>query len=337
MKNKLYLFGLFLSILAGCSEDDNIATNPEGAIDLSMQKGNKNSTLGGFMYIDVGNNFITSNEDTYIVPFGAVKGLENVSMIPKSGWSKKVAVILGSGYVVCHGNQFYRLLVKGYSMDTFNEITGVNLQYQTPFTGPGGNINLSTDLAAFTPFPTLPVDISLDNSQIEPFDIVFLSAGIKWCSAYLKPVLDNTTLSMHLIISAKPYPDIKKTNDTNRETTITIRGITKTEKKVKVTQEGVDPYIKLTGGISSPIYYEAKKESYSIWIETNLSFNDWGAKSDNEAWFNVKKSSTANNLNDITIEADIKANSSGKARDGKIVLYSADYGINDTIRIIQKP
>jgi hypothetical protein len=339
MKNKLYLLGLLLSILASCiaeDEDDIIVPNPEGTIDLSMRNDNKNSSLDGFMYIDEDNNFIASNKDTYIVPVGTVRGLGNVSMIPKSGWFKKVAVIQGSGYVVCHGSQFYRLFVKEYSLDTSNEIIGANLQYQTPFIGAGSDIKLDADSVAFMPSPTQSVDISLDHSKIEPFDITFLSAGIGWCSAYLKPVLDTNTLAMHLIISVEPYLAIKKPNNTNRETTITIRSLTKTEKKVKVIQEGIEPYIKLSwNGISSPIYYQAKKESYSIWIETNLPFDDWNVKTDNEAWLNVVKSFTANNLNDITINIDIAANSSRESREGKLFLYSTDYGINDTIRIIQ--
>jgi hypothetical protein len=338
MKNKLYLLGLFLSILAGCGNDEEISPNPKGTNDLSMRSDNKNSSLDGFMYIDENNYFITSNEDTYIVPVGAVRGLGYVSLIPQSGWSKKVAVIPGNGYVVCHENQFYRLYVKDCSMDTFNGIASANLQYQKPFTGQGSVINLVTDSVKIKPSPTLPIDIPLDNSKIEPFDIGILYTDIGWCSAYLKPVLDNDTLSMHLIMSVEPYLAVKIFDNMNRrETTVTIKSITKTEKKIKVIQEGVEPYFKLSGGISSPLYYQAKTASYSVWVETNLPFGNWYVKNDKEEWFNVKKSSHANNRNDVTIDINIEANSSEKERNGKIVLYSPDYEINDTIRIIQAP
>jgi hypothetical protein len=341
MKNILYLLGLFLAILAGCSttEDEEISPNPKEIIDLSMRSDNKNSSLGGFMYIDKDNYFTTSDEDTYIVPVGIVRGLRNVSIIPKAGWSKKATVITGSGYVVCHENQFYRLFVQDCSMDAFNGIASANIQYQKPFMGQGSDINLQTNSVIFTPSLAQSIDVSLDHSEIEPFDIGILAADVGWCSAYLKPVLDNDTLSMHLIVSVKSYSDVKKVNNKNRETTIAISSITKFTNRVIVIQEGVEPYIKISGnGISSPIYYQAKKASYSILIKTNVPFDSWDVMSDqewNKEWFHVAKSSNSNNLNDTTIDINIEENSSGRERKGKIILYSSEYEIDDTIDIIQ--
>ena len=162
---------------ASCGDDDDVVPlkddgyqqtdvlsnqDPEGTITLNMNNGAKDNyyDLGSIckVRIDEANNFI--GEYTYtrpimvgegkfsyqqesdnldIVSIGTVKGLSEVTTIPTTGWSKSVAVVPGTGYMLRKENETYlykkyiRIYVVDYIVGTNGGIIGATIKYQAPF------------------------------------------------------------------------------------------------------------------------------------------------------------------------------------------------------------
>ena len=74
--------------------------DPEGTVRLSMRNDNNGGTTLGQLYIDKADNFAVSGSGK-IVDLGEMKGLGNVTYIPKKGWANKACVVPGHGYVLC--------------------------------------------------------------------------------------------------------------------------------------------------------------------------------------------------------------------------------------------
>ena len=124
--------------------------DPEGTVTLNMNNGTKDNfyDLGSIckVRIDEANNFVGYSYQGYMgvpnypefVAVGAVKGLSDVKTIPTNVWSKTVAVVPGTGYIVKRNdadfyNRYIRIYVVDYIVDTNGGIIGATIKYQAPF------------------------------------------------------------------------------------------------------------------------------------------------------------------------------------------------------------
>ena len=121
--------------------------DPEGTIVVSMRNENQGKTTidlfdnGYDIYIDKGDNFVCNSYNIEFCIIGEVEGLGNVRSAPESGWTSKVAVMPGYGYMarcrIVSGDGFYyryaRLYVVEYVLSISTEILGAKVKYQSPF------------------------------------------------------------------------------------------------------------------------------------------------------------------------------------------------------------
>lgn len=137
------LLCMMLLFIASCG-DDEIADDPGGTVTVFMKNySNLNSgtsilpdgcdAYSGRLYIDGANNF--SGEYWEFSSIGSVKGLGNVRKIPESGWSDKIAVLEGYGYVGryrygCGPCLYIRLYVVEFmTSDGSQDVIGAQVKY----------------------------------------------------------------------------------------------------------------------------------------------------------------------------------------------------------------
>jgi len=109
-------------------------SDPIESISVNMRNSNNGKTTvtpkgcDGFFYIEFENFFGTNYQ---FVSIGEVQGLGNVTTIPRSGWSNRVAVIQGHGYVVkCGNNGYFRIYVVREILDmTQRGVIGAEIRY----------------------------------------------------------------------------------------------------------------------------------------------------------------------------------------------------------------
>jgi hypothetical protein len=133
----------------GCSNDNNgsgSVPDPAGTVIVSMRNGNNGMTNvfpfgdnGGWFYIDNGDNFYTGGNVSYweFATIGKVSGLGNVTKIPTNGWTTKVAVLPGYGYIgkySYNGIQYVRIYVVEQILAAGTTgVIGAVIKYQAPF------------------------------------------------------------------------------------------------------------------------------------------------------------------------------------------------------------
>lgn len=158
--NKFVSVLLFGSILLGCfyscakegneSIEDNssvspndIVPDPEGTITLSMRNSaNGNTFINNQIHISSSDNFVGGK----IVSVGSVRGLGNITSIPKTGWAEEVSVRPGYGYVIYSDNIFYRVYVESYILAAGTEgVIGAEVRYQYPFYGANEAVKIDKD------------------------------------------------------------------------------------------------------------------------------------------------------------------------------------------------
>ena len=79
-------------------------SDPAGTVTLKMRNADNGKTYLDDILIDTGNNFTGAR----FVDVGPVAGLGNITSIPKVGWTSRVAVNPGHGYVAYSNGSFYR-------------------------------------------------------------------------------------------------------------------------------------------------------------------------------------------------------------------------------------
>ena len=103
-----------------------------------------------------------------------------MTRIPVSGWTEKVAVAPGEGYVAysTQTGQFYRLYVKEYTVNILNEVIGAEVKYQMPFTGSKASMRVfETQINLPAEGGSVPIFLESDGT-IEPMSIsILLDAG----------------------------------------------------------------------------------------------------------------------------------------------------------------
>ncbi len=122
--------------------DKNIA-DPEGTVTLNMMVGEgKSENINGFTSIGITSAYNFSGWNVSFVSVGKVKGLGNVSYIPRDGWNSTVAVTPGEGYVARCGTNwgndvwtytYARFYVVSEIAGTTGGVIGYKVKCQAPF------------------------------------------------------------------------------------------------------------------------------------------------------------------------------------------------------------
>lgn len=290
---KFFLRRAFLALLcigALCACGDNNGDEPEpptpiepnkdvpdptGTISLSMRSKNGASspTTLGNMYINEGDNFFTGYGT--IIDLGAVKGLGNVSAIPKTGYANEIKVTPSHGYVYCDGyRNFYRVFVTDYIVDTGGGIIGADIKYQEPFYGKNEELKIKQESIPFTATGG-ETDVVFTNSSIIPFKI---DSNQPWCKVGYASTLDHPCLTDAIHIAVASTEDTK---ESKAEITVTtLHGKTT---KIAVTRRGVGPAAYFIDSSSS---VDAPAGVYTIPIRTNMNLSELSVKS-SESWAKV--------------------------------------------------
>ena len=356
MKRVFYFifWAAMLVTFVACEEDEpaggdgqNNTTNnpttpvpdPEGTITVSLLNNSSgNTSLDGVFYIDAANNF-TSGQ---FVSVGAVNGLGNVTKIPTKGWSNKVAVVPGNGYVAYDDayNIFYRIYVESYNLNSFKEIIGANVKYQKPFCPTTSKIKLPRTTI------TMPFDggndyIVFDNTEIIPFSV---SSNVGWCWAEPASTLDYPFLINAVAIYVEPNPSSEAD-----EAIVTIADHNGNKQDIKVIRAGVEPYMVVpTGSLyftPAPDKYELEERFCSIltnydiselsvssdadWLEMSIEPNYKSSKqSEKQIRFvggkEVDFKSAAYSEELYLRITNMEVNTTGKLREAKITLKTTD-------------
>lgn len=230
--------------------------DPEGTITLSMR--NDRGTYLDNFYIDDADNF----SGGYFVSLGEMKGLGNVTRIPKHGWSSKTAVVPGTGYVAYNSyGRFYRLFVTSYTVNTMNEIIGADVKYQTPFY-PTEAIKLPLQVLEFGQAGGSQ-NIVFDNENIVPF---IVSSSADWCQVYTSSTLDYSFLTDGIIVTVTPNEGAQ------REATVSIMDGNYNIQEISIIQAGAEPYLSLSQDTLSLPYTAGSVRS--LGIMTNYYYDD---------------------------------------------------------------
>lgn len=230
--------------------------DPEGTITLSMR--NDRGTYLDNFYIDDADNF----SGGYFVSLGEMKGLGNVTRIPKHGWSSKTAVVPGTGYVAYNSyDGFYRLFVTSYTVNTMNEIIGADVKYQTPFY-PTETIKLPLQVLEFGQ-ASGSQNIVFDNENIVPF---IVSSSADWCQVYTSSTLNYDFLTDGIIVTVTPNEGAQ------REATVSIMDGNYNIQEISIIQAGAEPYLSLSQDTLSLPYTAGSVRS--LGIMTNYYYDD---------------------------------------------------------------
>lgn len=135
----------------GSGDPKKPVPDPEGTVLVSMRNENNGGgaiglSIGLFIQIDKSDNFEVHSAYgrwVEIASVGEVSGLGNILSAPEQGWSDKVAVMPGYGYVVRGGSGNYptddgvksyvRLYVVEWVTGTSGGIIGARVKYQDQF------------------------------------------------------------------------------------------------------------------------------------------------------------------------------------------------------------
>lgn len=230
--------------------------DPEGTITLSMR--NDRGTYLDNFYIDDADNF----SGGYFVSLGEMKGLGNVTRIPKHGWSSKTAVVPGTGYVAYDSyDGFYRLFVTSYTVNTMNEIIGADVKYQTPFY-PTETIKLPLQVLEFGQAGGSQ-NIVFGNENIIPFKV---SSSADWCQVYTSSTLNYSFLTDGIIVEVTPNEGAQ------REATVSILDGNNNVQEISIIQAGAEPYLSLSQDTLSLPYTAGTVRS--LGIMTNYYYDD---------------------------------------------------------------
>lgn len=279
-----FLMSLVVSLtmftFTSCSSDDPDPDNgktvdpgtkvddPEGTIFLSMRNSDSGDTwLDGFHIKN--ENF----EGAYFVSLGPVKGLGNVSYIPLKGWSNRVAVVEGNGYVAYYNGTFYRLYVVNEIVGTTGGVIGAEIKYQKPFKGSDENIGLDEKSLSFTSEGG-EQSLVFNNTKLIQFTC---ESDQPWCHVYKSSTTEYGFLEN--AITVKVDPTISTESENATVTLTTVYGKSKT---IQIARAGAQPMIQL-GKQKFELDYQKQV------VETKLLTNCYDniIVVNNNDWFNV--------------------------------------------------
>lgn len=288
--------------------------DPSGTVTLSMRNANSGKTYLGdsYIYIDKADNFAGAS----FVSLGPVRGLGNVSYIPKTGWASTVAVIPGEGYVAYTGGKFYRIYVTGYTTNVSNEIIGAEVKYQSPFGGMDEAVKVAEKTLTFDSDGDSQ-DIMFTNESIIPCTVT--TEGD--CRASLSYVSGYSFLSQGVRIEMDANDQTSE-----RQGKVIIQATNGHTTEIQVMQRALEPKIWLEPAELS-LDYLATKESVTIQSNTTVDFNalEWTSSAD---W--CKASSSGQ-----TAWVEVTLNNMGAKRSATLTARSKDGSLSATLSVVQ--
>lgn len=240
-------------------DPDKPVEDPLGTISLSMRDSDNGHTKLDDIYIKT-ENFCASSGYVMFSSVGAVNGLGNVSYIPTNGWTDKIKVTPGEGYVAYDGyrNKYYRIYVVSYIVSTTGGIIGADIKYQEPFKGVDEEIMLTETALSFGEEGGSQA-LFFDNSHLLVYDV---ASDAPWCKVEKATNLPTPFLYNGVVIKVDKTPTPAATAN------VTITTAFGKTKEIHVSYAGYEPYVTL-GDTSAlqDVGYEG--EEYRIGLTTN--------------------------------------------------------------------
>lgn len=303
------------AFVAGCSKDDaDVGFNPNASVDdpsgtvaVSMRNDGGSYLENSNIYIDAANNFAGGS----FVSLGKVKGLGNVTIIPKIGWANKIAVTPGEGVVAYYNNTFYRIYVVDYLESVLGGIIGAEVRYQTPFFG-SGEIVLAENKVEI-PKEGGSVEVLFKNDNLVVFDL-----AAENCEAW--EIRDSGFLPVGITVSSNRNDGA----DLIGKVVITSRADNRTT-ELQVVVKGAEPYCHLADNANvkciSGIYTMDASETN---IVSNAFSYTYGADWLSDAGWQDGK-----------LKFAYAANMGNSTRTASITVTAPEYGFSKEIKVTQ--
>lgn len=361
-RKKIFLLvSMFLSLLMiGCSKDEPSDPNkpdsvdPSGAVadpvgTVTMRMRNDKETKLGELYMSSDNNFYCSKG--MIASLGPVNGLGNVSDIPQSGWSDQMAINLGYGYMYYDDSNYYRIYTTQWMKNSYDEITGIEFKYQSPFKGVDEEIVLENSVISFSGKGG-EADVWFTNESIIPFSV---SCEEDWC--HVSRTVSTDRSEKFLYDGVRVSVDA---NQTKEESTAKVEIKTLSGKRtiLTVVRGSETPELLFPNGTSEYTLGDisANGDSQTISITTNIELADFVVTSSSD-WFTaeMKDSNTTRKVarfvegvdgtpQPITrgpqqryLSYNIMPNTSGQQREATLTLGAKGNQATATMKVSQLP
>lgn len=266
MKNFVYYLMLPVVLLAfaACGEKssdpgenpDKLVPDPEGTIEVSARYDAWTGVAG--IRIDDAYNF-SSSGGTYFVSLGQMRGLGNITSIPKTGWASTVAVVPGNGYVAYSEGMFYRIYVQEELVSTTGGVIGYTFKYQAPFAGRDEELKLSQ--TSVTLDAENAATVNFLNTEIIPYTI---ETSEPWVYAEKASTGKYSSLSDAVYIRVDESGEKESTEAT--VTLKTLRGKTST---IQVNRT-FGPYVSLIEPISGSLQLNPVGDKKRVAIVSNI-------------------------------------------------------------------
>lgn len=288
---------VLILMIVSCTGNEMIDPNktvpdPEGTMTLDVS----NSKIDNKIYQKDGN--LTGG---LFLNLGEMKGLGNITSIPKEGWVSTVALMEGYGYIAWANNKYYRIY--GHILNEHQTV----IKYQYPFLGSETSIKVKNVLS-FTKDGGKET-VVLDNKTLLPFSV---SCSDSWINAQ---VVSST--------SNHPYDAISvsvSSNSTidNRKGSITVKSDVGESVSIDVEQGSGDAVLSVS---PTSLSFDGIASSSTLSISSNAEYT----VSSNQNWCTV---------NGKTVS--VSENATGADRTATITVATKTGNVSKTVSVSQK-
>lgn len=263
MKNFIYYLMLPLVLLAfaACGEKnsdpgenpDKLVPDPEGTIEVSARY--DAATGIETIRIDAAYNF----SGAYFVSLGQMRGLGNITSIPKTGWAATVAVVPGNGYVAYSMGSFFRIYVEAELVGTTGGVIGYKLKYQAPFAGRDEELKLSQ--TSVTLDAENAATVNFQNTEIIPYTI---ETSEPWVH------VEKASTGKHSFLSDAVYIRVDESGEKeSTEATVTLKTLGGKTSTIQVNRT-FGPYVSLIEPISGSLQLNPVGDKKRVAIVSNI-------------------------------------------------------------------
>lgn len=304
-------------------DPDKPVADPEGTVTMRLR--NDTDTSLGDLSVTADDNF--HSDYGRIACIGTVSGLGNITAIPKTGWSREMAVEIGKGYVYYdyHSGKYYRIFTTEWLTAASNPdaIMGVAIKYQSPFEGVDEAITLEFNNFVF-PTDGGEEEIFFTNSTIIPFNVK-VTDGDDWCRVEKISDLSDDFYTKRAIynglkITAQSGDEVESSN-----ATIEVETLYGKKTVLKITRQGESPTITFEDGeTSKDDTFNSVGGGSAIKFVTNFD-EDAINVSSNVEWIElgeVQSADYSRAVRTLFVTYQVKSNSSDTERRGVITISS---------------
>lgn len=263
MKNFIYYLMLPLMLLAfaACGEKnsdpgenpDKLVPDPEGTIEVSARY--DAATGIETIRIDAAYNF----SGAYFVSLGQMRGLGNITSIPKTGWAATVAVVPGNGYVAYSMGSFFRIYVEAELVGTTGGVIGYKLKYQAPFAGRDEELKLSQ--TSVTLDAENAATVNFLNTEIIPYTIETSKPWVR---------VEKASTGKHSFLSDAVYIRVDESGEKeSTEATVTLKTLGGKTSTIQVNRT-FGPYVSLIEPISGSLQLNPVGDKKRVAIVSNI-------------------------------------------------------------------